>query len=356
MSMDFNRKANDILLKLSDIYLEEDVSFDLAIGEKLIGKAILNRVVNIVYKNLKKRHDLLDFDTVFKLLYNENIEKAELCKNNIAKLCELMQSADFSFALLKGAYLITQVYETGDRTSNDVDILINEKDVGKCRKILNDNGFIQGWVENGKVIEASRNDIVMAKMNFGETIPFIKKTENGFINIDVNFSLGYKPMEDDSIITEMLQRTVTYPYKATKLITLEDKDFIIHLCLHLYKEATTSEWVFRRKDLNLYKFNDIYILLTKKGSTEMYKKLAERITHYGVEKECYFALFHTRVIYTKLEEMEGYNEMLDIIRPSNLDYIRQIVNPLEKVVYEYNMNFLDWLACEDRKQALLNDD
>lgn len=36
--MDFNRKANDILLKLSDIYLEEDVSFDLAIGEKLIGK------------------------------------------------------------------------------------------------------------------------------------------------------------------------------------------------------------------------------------------------------------------------------------------------------------------------------
>ena len=314
--MDFNRKANDILLKLSDIYLEEDVSFDLAIGEKLIGKAILNRVVNIVYKNLKKRHDLLDFDTVFKLLYNENIEKAELCKNNIAKLCELMQSADFSFALLKGAYLITQVYETGDRTSNDVDILINEKDVGKCRKILNDNGFIQGWVENGKVIEASRNDIVMAKMNFGETIPFIKKTENGFINIDVNFSLGYKPMEDDSIITEMLQRTVTYPYKATKLITLEDKDFIIHLCLHLYKEATTSEWVFRRKDLNLYKFNDIYILLTKKGSTEMYKKLAERITHYGVEKECYFALFHTRVIYTKLEEMlkKSYSQSNKILK------------------------------------------
>lgn len=40
--MDFNRKANDILLKLSDIYLEEDVSFDLAIGEKLIGKRNAN--------------------------------------------------------------------------------------------------------------------------------------------------------------------------------------------------------------------------------------------------------------------------------------------------------------------------
>lgn len=43
------------------------------------------------------------------------------------------------------------------------------------QKILNDNGFIQGWVEDGLFIEASRNDIVMAKMNFGETIPFIKK-------------------------------------------------------------------------------------------------------------------------------------------------------------------------------------
>ena len=46
MSTDFNREVNDILFKLSDINLEEEVSFNLAIGEKLIGGAILNRVVN----------------------------------------------------------------------------------------------------------------------------------------------------------------------------------------------------------------------------------------------------------------------------------------------------------------------
>lgn len=354
MSMNFNREVNDILIKLSDINLEEEVSFNLAIGEKLIGRAILNRVVNIVYRNLKRRHSLLDFETVFQMLYDANIAKAEFCKNNIGYLCEVMESADFPFALLKGAYLITNIYETGDRTSNDVDILINEKNVGKCKKILNNNGFIQGWVEDGQFIEASRNDIVMAKMNFGETTPFIKKTENGFVNVDVNFSLGYKPMEDDSIITEMLERTVIYPYRSTNLVTLEDKDFIIHLCLHLYKEATTSEWVFRRKDLNLYKFNDIYVLLAKNGSIEMYKELTERIIHYGTKKECYFALCRTRDIYTKLGEMEGYNEMLDKIRPANLEYLRQIINPVEKVIYEYNMDFLDWLASEDRKTWLLN--
>ena len=353
MSTDFNREVNYILFKLSDINLEEEVSFNLAIGEKLIGGAILNRVVNIVYKNLKRRHSLLDFETVFQLLYDANIAKAEFCKNNIANLCEIMETADFPFALLKGAYLITNIYETGDRISNDVDILVNEKNVGKCKKILNDNGFIQGWVEDGLFIEASRNDIVMAKMNFGETIPFIKKTDNGFVTVDVNFSLGYKPMEDDSIITEMLDRIVIYPYRATNLVTLEDKDFIIHLCLHLYKEATTSEWVFRRKDLNLYKFNDIYVLLVKYGSIEMYKELAKRVIHYGAEKECYFALCHTKEIYTKLGQMEGYEEMLDKIRPANLEYLRQIVNPVEKVVYEYNMDFLDWIASEDRKACLL---
>lgn len=90
-------------------------------------------------------------------------------------------------------------------------------------------------------------------------------------------------MEDDSIITEMLDRIVIYPYRATNLVTLEDKDFIIHLCLHLYKEATTSEWVFRRKDLNLYKFNDIYVLLVKYGSIEMYKELAKGL--YTMERK-----------------------------------------------------------------------
>lgn len=37
---------------------------------------------------------------------------------------------------------------------------------------------------------------------------------------------------------------------------------------------------------------------------------------------------------------------------ANLEYLRQIVNP-RKVVYEYNMDFLDWIASEDRKACLL---
>ena len=46
MSTDFNREVNDILFKLSDINLEEEVSFNLAIGEKLIGGAILRPVLH----------------------------------------------------------------------------------------------------------------------------------------------------------------------------------------------------------------------------------------------------------------------------------------------------------------------
>ena len=47
MSTDFNREVNDILFKLSDINLEEEVSFNLAIGEELYSTGLLILYIKI---------------------------------------------------------------------------------------------------------------------------------------------------------------------------------------------------------------------------------------------------------------------------------------------------------------------
>ena len=350
----FERKATDVFVKLADMYLDEELVVDNALGEKILGKAVINRVLNIVYRNLKKNAGFWDFEAAYNALYKMNIEIAKKCKDNIEAICKIMEEADFPYALLKGAYLLTNLYEEGDRTSNDVDILVSEQDVGKCKDLLNKHGFIQGWLDDdGNIIKAKRIDIIMSKMNYGETIPFIKETPNGFITADVNFSFDYKPMEDDSVLREMLTRTIRIPYRDTVLQTLEEADFIIHLCLHLYKEATTSEWAFRRKDLNLYKFNDLYMILKNKGSEELFKTLTERVIKDGAEKECYYSFLNAAYIFEKINDVEGFKTMLDAIKPADTTYLKQIISPVDNFIYEYDMEFRDWLACPDRKTYLL---
>ncbi len=345
-----NKEINKELFKMSDIFCTEPIEFNNVLGEKLIGKLILNRIVNIAYKNLlrSKCTKLGEFERPLKIMYEENLKRAQICKENIEYVCKIMDKADFPYALLKGAYLITNVYELGDRISNDVDILINEIYVGACKKLLAENGFKQGNIINGVFKEASRMDIIMSKMNFGETIPFTKKIDGKYVTVDINFSVDYKPMKDDTLITKMLDKRIGFSFSNVNLVTLRMVDFIIYLCLHLYKEATTFDWVERRKDLNLYKFNDIYMLIYNKANEELLNDLAASIKEYGVEKECYYAFLHTMDIYPSLAEMQGYKVLLNKIRPNNIEYLCEIVNPIEKKIYKYEMDFIEWFTCEDR--------
>ena len=44
-------------------------------------------------------------------------------------------------------------------------------------------------------------------------------------------------------------------------VTLDDAGFFIHLCAHLYKEATTLPWIEMHRDMTLYKYCDIHMML-----------------------------------------------------------------------------------------------
>ena len=48
---------------------------------------------------------------------------------------------------------------------------------------------------------------------------------------------------------------------------LGDEDFFLHLCAHLYKEATTLPWIEMHRDMTLYKYCDIYIIPYIEGMT-----------------------------------------------------------------------------------------
>lgn len=115
-----------------------------------------------------------EIEQCLKSTLDYNVRKTKDYIDNVKYIGTIMSEASFNYALLKGAYLATKVYEIGNRTSNDIDIFLHSSDLTECQEILEKNGFIQGYFANGEIIPATRREILMARMNYGETVPFLK--------------------------------------------------------------------------------------------------------------------------------------------------------------------------------------
>ncbi len=261
----------------------------------------------------------------------------------------LFYECDFDYAFLKGSFLSTVLYKEGLRTSNDIDILLNSEDISSCQQLLIRNGFIQGYYSQEKgIVPATRREIIQSRMNYGETVPFLKMVDDDLLVIDINFSVDFKPSSNRPIVKELIQSSIDIDFEDIKIRTLNPVDFIIHLCCHLYKEATTYNWLISKRDLLLYKFCDINLMLHHYGNRVYFKELLARIKHFHIGKECYYTFENSSIIYPKLRGIEGFEEFMEQVRPSDLNYMKQILFPMEKKLYEYSMGFEEWFFCEDR--------
>ena len=149
-----------------------------------------------------------------------------------------------------------------------------------------------------------------------------------------------------------LSNTIFATFENVEFRTLNPIDFIIHLSCHLFKEATNYDWVIRRRDLMLYKFCDINVFMHKYGTQKFFSSLANYIKKYNLQKECYYTLENASIIYPRLNKLEGYHSLKHFIRTNDLTFMKQIIYPREKVLYQYDMSFTDWFFCHNRVDHL----
>ncbi|MCL2591945.1 MAG: nucleotidyltransferase family protein [Defluviitaleaceae bacterium] len=342
----------DLIFELSDVfYTGSDEIISPKDESHFIGEVITNRIAGIVYVNLQKTKSSFsrEVDNALVAIYHDYVDRAKKFKSNISYLSHIFRDVNFKYALLKGALLTTTLYQEGQRISNDIDILVNKEDVSSLQKILRDNGFVQGWYsrKQKKIKIASRMEIIHASMNFGETVPFIKLIENEPLAIDINFSFDFKTSKKE-MVSKFLDDSIFINNGEFSFSTLDYIDFFIHLCCHLYKEATTFHWVDVRKDLTLYKFSDINLFLHKFGNKDFFDKLVLRIKQFAVEQECYYTMINSLLIYPKMESIEGFQNSIQLIKPLNLYFMKQIIHPVENKLFKYNMSFTDWYFCKNR--------
>ncbi|MBO5968528.1 MAG: nucleotidyltransferase family protein [Clostridia bacterium] len=300
----------------------------------VLGCLFFNRMQGIAYDVLRK-HNVLgkvnrEFRNSLAAAYEQNVQKNRSFYQCISMLSRILSACNCNVAMLKGAYLCAH-YPSGYRTSNDVDLLVLPKDVTAIGNLLTGAGFVQGNIHNGELIPATRYEIIESKMMRGETVPYIKEVNLPFMKffeVDINFSLGYKA-GDERVLTDMLFRGGIKQEKGLSIPTLDDADFFLHLCSHLYKEATTLPWIKMHRDMTLYKYCDIYMLLSEMSEDDIQRVFC-RSREIEMEKICAYAVLETLGLFD-IENDFIYQKALTVISEEP-NFCLKVVSPKDRKV------------------------
>ncbi len=304
----------------------------------VLGHLFFNRMQGVAYDVLQK-HGLLgkvnrEFRNSLASAYEQNAEKNRSFFRCVGMLSEILATCHSKVAMLKGAYLCAH-YPDGYRTSNDVDLLVSPEDVTAVGRALADAGFRQGNVRGGTFIPATRREIIESKMMRGETVPYIKEVNLPFMKffeVDINFSLDYKN-DDGKVLSDMLSRTCVMEEKGIAIPTLEQADFFLHLCAHLYKEATTLPWIEMHRDMTLYKYCDIYMLLSEMNEGQLFR-IFKRAKELEMEKICAYAILETAGLFD-IADVYALHKAEEALA-DDPDFCLRVTSPQEKKTLIYN--------------------
>lgn len=303
----------------------------------VLGYLFFNRMHGIAYDTLK-RNNLLgmvnrEFRNSLAAAYDQNLQKNISFRKCVTMLSDILSNCNCKVAMLKGAYLCSH-YPDGYRTSNDVDLLVMPEDITTIGKLLVRSGFNQGYISNGEFVSATRQEIIASRVMRGETVPYIKEVNlpsMRFFEVDINFSLDYKN-GNTNILSNMLSNVCIRGEHELLLPTLSSTDFFIHLCAHLYKEATTLPWIQMHRDMTLYKYCDIYLLLSEMSDYDI-QTVFDRAIELGMEKICAYAVLETMGLFD-IENKTAYSNAISAIADEP-DFCLKITSPSDKKSFIY---------------------
>lgn len=335
-----NTYEKDLFFTLCDFVNNDTDKLKSLITEhasaEVLGNLFFNRMQGVAYTVLRESGLLgkvnREFRGSLKNAKEHNTEKNLSFFACLRMLSEILRDQKGKYVMLKGALLCGK-YPSGCRTSNDIDLLVSPEFVTDIGNALTNAGFRQGNIRNGEFIPASRKEIIESKMTRGETVPYILEIGLPFMDyleVDINFSLDYKNSNNNTVseIISNAQETETDDYR---IITPNNIDFLIHLCCHLYKEATTLPWVKMKRDMTLYKYCDIH-MLTGNMNEESVKEFFNRAKVLRTEEICACVVLWTDGLFgTKNRHLvDSANNIL-----SNRDLLDIIVAPTEHKTFIY---------------------
>lgn len=323
----------------------------------VLGQLFFNRMQGIAYGVLKETNMLgkvnREFRNALQGAYWQNIEKNNSYFECLKRLNTILKDCKGRYAMLKGAVLCN-AYPSGYRTANDIDLLVRPSDITTIGDILTAADFRQGHIRNGIFIPATRQEIIESKMMRGETVPYIKEVNLPylhFLEVDINFSLDYKNTVSHAV-NSMIQNSGEVVMNDVRIITLDKYDFFIHLCGHLYKEMTTWPWIEMKRDMTLYKFCDIYMLLSELSATDICV-LFDRAKELDMAHTCCLAILWTASLFSVTNDVAVNRAKQELIGKEHL--LNSVVFPKEGKTYMYTEKDLKNRFFSENRISLLKE-
>ena len=300
---------------------------------ELIGHMMMNRTAGLSYYLIMKSSNLKipsEITLSMQRVFDAQKLRAENMKNYIKELALALDAAYIPHAFLKGAILTYSLFPLGTRASNDVDILINSKDISRCGDVLSSLNYeIGDYDHHTKTItKLTRYELIFRRMNWGETTPYVKITNQSMLNalpVDINFSLDWLPTSTENAVESLLKNTIKYQLDQTAISSLDRESFLIHLCMHLYKECVLYEMVVFHKDTTLYKYVDIYAYIVEYPID--WEHLVSKCLEFDLQKGCYFAFEYVRTLFPSLNEINEFIRALHFLKPTDTDYLNELIDP-----------------------------
>ena len=319
-----------------------------------LGIAMINRVNGVVYKNIKGLKSIPKYVNYFlNLAYLEQKERTRIHRDEIVNVSNIFEKNNIRHAFLKGSVLNTIIYNPGDRISNDTDVMIHIDDIDRAVKLLKDDGYIQGEIVDGKLIPATKKEILFARINTYEIVPLSKPIDERYLpyhEVDVNFRLGNDATQEEA--SELLKGTVLIEENGYSVRTLPMEEFLIFLCIHHYREAVMVFKIAHGDDLTLYKFMDIHFLLSSRGKDIDWDELREKVERMNRFRDVYYTLYYTEQLYPGTIS----EEHLNMFKPADTAFLNEYRGKDNSdEVYTWKTDFVHRVFSYDRQiEALEN--
>jgi len=277
---------------------------------------------------------------LFASAYLGNRHRNQALCDEFGPLLADLTAAGVPCAVRKGFALVEAVYhDAGVRRISDLDLLVDRGDAPRVHEVLLRYGYEQGQLAvDGDRIEPFDKATQMAwRMRMNNQLPYRKaghRPDVSDYNVDLCHGIFPRGTQTDVTVADLLARARPAVLCGAPSMALEPADFLLDLCAHLYKEATSAAFVREGLDLQLSKFLDVALFA---GSLDeaAWGQFTERALDYGVGASVYYALHFTTALHPgAIPELA-----LDKLRPENLDYLEGFGAP-EGVDGHWSQDFI----------------
>lgn len=281
-----------------------------------------------------------------------NIYKGRIYYHHTKPLIEFLEKSSIKYAVLKGEPLSLLAYgKNGQRSYDDMDILISKNDAIEVSKFLLDHGY--EYMVTQKNID-KREMEVFALSNSHQLLPFVKVFGQDIIEIDLNFDViwGEENKIKIDILSDFLNDTIQMKIFGSVVQTLPPLKAFLQLVLHHYKHMN-SIYILVHNDLDIKGLcKDIYYLLINQINTITVNHLYELAEKFNIVPYIYYVLYLTQRVYND-ERIKPY---LDQFQTERGKYLLNCYGLNEKERKQWKIGIDERISYKNYVYELMKED